>query len=96
MKKEIKVSEPAKRIRKIREKLKLTRKEFWKLTGISPSTLYKIEIGESPVTWSRAKLFATLFIYKLHVSPFEAREEVILTGKLPDDLKLQYNPTKYY
>jgi transcriptional regulator with XRE-family HTH domain len=74
-------SEEGKRIRALREKLGIDRYEFWELTGMSSSTLKKLESGASKVTISKARLISTLFIYRLGMSFEEASEDMILYGK---------------
>lgn len=74
-------SEEGKRIRALREKLGIDRNEFWELTGMSSSSLKKLESGVSKVTISKARLLSTLLIYRLGMSAEEASEDMILYGE---------------
>lgn len=80
-------TEEGKRIRELREKLGIDRNEFWELTGMSSSSLRKLESGASKVTISKARLISTLLIYRLGMSAEEASEDMILYGKNKDKPK---------
>jgi transcriptional regulator with XRE-family HTH domain len=74
-------TEEGKRIRELREKIGITRQDFWELTGISVNALRKLESGATKVTISKARLISTLLIYRLGMKEEEASEEMILYGK---------------
>lgn len=71
---------PGKRIRSLRTRLRLSRKEFWEITGFSMSTLKELEIGRCAVTPSKARLLSMIFIWRFGLLPYEADEEFILHG----------------
>jgi len=79
--------EPGLRIRALREKLKLTRKEFEDLGGFKANTLRHLEAGNQAVQATTARILSNLFIHLFELTPEEASEHVILYGKKEDDPK---------
>lgn len=75
---------PGERLKNIRNKLKLSRNKFYQLTGFNVTTLEKLESGKNPMSISKAKLLATLFIYRFNLPPDEVNENYILHGDDPN------------
>jgi transcriptional regulator with XRE-family HTH domain len=76
--------EPGLRVRALREKLKLTRKQFEELGGFKAGTLRHLEKGNQAMQVTTARLLSNLFIYRFELSPEEASEHTILHGKNED------------
>jgi transcriptional regulator with XRE-family HTH domain len=77
--------EPGKRIRQIRKKLGLSRIQFEELTGVSASTLRYLEIGARELFPAKARLLATIFIYRFSLKEEEAGEYFLLNGEQSDN-----------
>jgi len=76
--------EPGKRIRQIRKKLGLSRPQFEELTGVSASTLRYFETGARELLPPKARLLATIFIYRFSLTEEEAGEYFLLNGETKD------------
>lgn len=77
--------EPGKRIRQIRKKLGLSRARFEELTGVSASSLRYLETGTRELFPPKARLLATIFIYRFSLKEEEAGEYFLLYGEKKDD-----------
>jgi transcriptional regulator with XRE-family HTH domain len=69
------------RVRALREKLGLTRKQFEELGGFKAGTLRHLEKGNQAMQATTARMLSNLFIYRFELDPEEASEHVILYGK---------------
>jgi transcriptional regulator with XRE-family HTH domain len=73
--------EPGLRIRRLREKLGLSRAEFSKITGMSASTMRSLEVGDLELAPSKALLYSHMFVLLFEMDPDEASADVLLYGE---------------
>lgn len=73
--------EPGLRIRRLREKLGLSRAEFAEITGMSASTMRSLEVGDLELAPSKALLYSHMFILLFEMDPSEASADVLLYGE---------------
>ena len=76
---------PGLRILKLRKKLGFSREKFEKITGMSASTVRYFETGKREVPVLKARLLATIFIYRFDLKEEEASEDFILHGKQEEE-----------
>jgi transcriptional regulator with XRE-family HTH domain len=84
--------ERGKRIRTLRDKVKLSRLQFEEMTGMSASTLRSFESGDRNLTTSKARLFSNLFssLFNriLGNDTYETSFDYIFYGKKPKNVEL--------
>lgn len=78
--------EPGMRIRFLREKLGLTRKQFENVTGVKANTLRHLEKGSQELSPTTARSLSIIFIYFFKLPEEEASEHFLLYGKKEDNL----------
>ena len=77
-------TEPGMRVRRLRERLHLTRQQFEKLTGVKANTLRHIETGSQALTPTKARSLSIIFMYYFKFSEEEASEDFLLYGATKD------------
>jgi transcriptional regulator with XRE-family HTH domain len=76
--------EPGMRVRALREKIGLTRKQFQEETGFKANTLRHIETGNQSLKPTVARMLAIFFTHLFYLSDDEASERVLLHGNKDD------------
>ena len=85
--------EPGIRIRTLREKIGVTRKQFEKVTGFHAHTLRHLETGSQRLKPTVARMLSNFFIYCFNLGRDEVSEEFLLHGE--PELKVQDQEAGY-